>query len=89
LHLLAQVGVLGFQLRDAQAQAQGAHLVAGGCRFGGCAAPVAKALEARVLHGLERQAVLGADDVAVVAVHQDVAPQHQRIALPRAKGRDC
>ncbi|CEE71924.1 hypothetical protein XAC2852_470299 [Xanthomonas citri pv. citri] len=39
-------------------------------------------LEARVLHRLERQAVLLADTVAVVAIHQHIAPQHQRIAAP-------
>ena len=37
-------------------------------------------LEARVLHGLEGQAVLLANAVAVVAVHQHIAPQHQGIA---------
>jgi hypothetical protein len=44
-------------------------------------------LEARVLHRLERQAVLLADAVAVVAVHQHVAPQHQRVAA--ALGEDA
>ncbi|KAG0731787.1 hypothetical protein G6F23_014962 [Rhizopus arrhizus] len=38
------------------------------------------ALEAGVLHGVERQAVLLADAEAVVAVDQHIAPQHQRIA---------
>ncbi len=44
-------------------------------------------LEARVLHGLERQAMLLADRIAVVAVDQNVAPQHQRIAA--AFGEDA
>ncbi|MNT70754.1 hypothetical protein D3C72_2091710 [compost metagenome] len=41
----------------------------------------------RVLHGVERQAVLLADAIAVVAIHQHIAPQHQRIAA--AFGQDA
>ncbi|MNV35015.1 hypothetical protein D3C71_1264510 [compost metagenome] len=44
-------------------------------------------LEAGVLDRLERQAVLLADAVAVVAVHQHLAPQHQRVAA--AFGQDA
>jgi hypothetical protein len=40
-----------------------------------------------VLHGVEGQAVLLADAVAVVAVHQQIAPQHQRVAA--AFGQDA
>jgi hypothetical protein len=36
--------------------------------------------EVRVLYGLKRQPVLLADGVAVMAVDEDLAPQHQRIA---------
>lgn len=44
-------------------------------------------LESRVLDRLERQAVLLADAVAVVAIHQHLAPQHQRVAA--AFGEDA
>ncbi|MNY39265.1 hypothetical protein D3C86_1739410 [compost metagenome] len=39
------------------------------------------------LHGFKRHAVLLADAVAVVAVDQQIAPQHQRIAA--AFGQDA
>ncbi len=44
-------------------------------------------LESRVLDRLKRQAVLLADAVAVVAIHQHLAPQHQRVAA--AFGEDA
>mgnify|MGYP003339965365 CR=1 FL=1 len=44
-------------------------------------------LELGVLHGLEGQAMLLADAIAVVPVDQDVAPQHQRI--PAALGQQA
>ena len=43
---------------------------------------VIQRLERGVLHGIERNAVPGANAVAVVPVHQHIAPQHQRVAAP-------
>ena len=42
-------------------------------------------LEQRALHSLERNVVFGANAIAVVAVHQQFAPQHQCIAAALAQ----
>ena len=48
---------------------------------------VVHGLELRVLHRLEGQAMLLADAMAVVAIDQHIAPQHQRITA--AFGQDA